>query len=31
MDENREAYDAVISSGLNFIDTAEVCLYVLGV
>lgn len=23
-DENREAYDAVISSGLTFIDTAEV-------
>lgn len=24
-DENREAYDAVISSDLDFIDTAEVC------
>jgi hypothetical protein len=23
-DENREAYDAVINSGLTFIDTAEV-------
>lgn len=23
-DENKEAYDAVISSGLTFIDTAEV-------